>query len=611
MSPIMEWATPINTLLNWWAPPERTGSASEGDWVIISDSKPLDLEIKRLITPFLPLKSPEKFEACLAKFSKMVLMSPLKENRFSITILVAFKDKSKETHTCALRILKTDHAENSRMKDRYLRIREGMVGAEWERFQSDERLYCAIARKRGTSEYQIFQSYEITRSPYRGPEYELYATLSHYQDKLGLPGNPFLKEETHRELTPSIPLEEPEQFCFCLANFFPNLTMEQVLGEGKLSKVWLASFRDPSGKELDLALRISRTDSLPYPQDVLKKLFQITPIHWGAEFNAFLMNDPYAVDTHYAIVWSDEGRFTILDKFTIQQEKVARSGRTYTLYATLSPFLEGSKTLTQYLKENPSPSPELIRNFATQLLLGIANLPTGVSHRNLKPDNILVTTDPRSGDLVLKLLDFGFSSVDQTSASDIRGTPLTMAPEMLKGKDYDLQKADMFALYAILHLMITGNYPIQATNMHELQTKLSEYGRSSDGPKEILKDVPFLDQFDSLGNKAKFLDFMNRLGHSKPEARWTARKLLEEDCFLRAPGERVIPPPIIKPPSLYIPRPRSISPPSQKFLMGRLILQITIATGILCIIRSIAKKALQRYINRVEKLPRPNIPVKA
>ena len=571
------------------------------------------------------------------------------------------KNKVQETQTFALRILKTAHTENNRMKDRYLRMRVGMVGAEWERFYDNELLCYAVARDTDTQEFKILHKYEFT-TPYQGPEYQLYATLSHYEDILGLPGRPFLKKETYEELRAFLP--EDERFCFCLANSFPHLTMKQVLGEGKFSKVWLASYIDPSGKEFDLALRVSRTDSLPEQHEVLKKLFEVAPDHWGAEFNAFLMDDPYAVDVHYALVWSNEGRFKILDKFTIQREKIAPSGSTYTLYATLSPFLKGSKTLTQYLKENPDPSEEIIRNFSNQLLLGIAHLPKGVNHRDLKPDNILVTENPHSKDPVLKLIDFGFSSVDQTSASDIRGTPLTMAPEMLLGEDYNLQKADMFALYAILHLMITGDYPFQAANMHEWQTKLSQYGRSSLGPSEILSEISFL---DSVEDKSKFLNFMDRLGHPQPEERWTAKRLLEEDCFLRAPKGKInedaalgseldpsrirsigsileasgesLPSDFSSLPSGFSSLPSGFSilssdfsigsirraskeplssspsisspPPSNFFLMGRLIFQITIATGILCIIHSTAKKVLQRYINHAERLPRPNIPVKA
>jgi hypothetical protein len=89
----------------------------------------------------------------------------------------------------------------------------------------------------------------------------------------------------------------------------------------------------------------------------------------------------------------------------------------------------------------------------------------GVTHRDLKPDNIMIT---KSG---VKLLDFGLaklrndtgaasamphvSTQDLTAQGTILGTLPYMAPEQLEGKDADA-RTDIFAFGAIAYEMVTG-----------------------------------------------------------------------------------------------------------------------------------------------------------
>ncbi|HEV8200447.1 MAG TPA: protein kinase [Candidatus Polarisedimenticolia bacterium] len=96
----------------------------------------------------------------------------------------------------------------------------------------------------------------------------------------------------------------------------------------------------------------------------------------------------------------------------------------------------------------------------------------GVVHRDLKPDNILVTNDGR-----LKVLDFGLAKMDvgskqpDTEASSlptrhlteegqILGTVAYMSPEQVEGKALD-QRTDLFSLGVVLYEMATGRRPFQ------------------------------------------------------------------------------------------------------------------------------------------------------
>jgi serine/threonine protein kinase/TolB-like protein/Tfp pilus assembly protein PilF len=85
----------------------------------------------------------------------------------------------------------------------------------------------------------------------------------------------------------------------------------------------------------------------------------------------------------------------------------------------------------------------------------------GVTHRDLKPDNVMVTRDGR-----VKLLDFGVaktsrlpSDADVTVSSEvdgiITGTLGYMAPEQVRASDVD-GRADIFSLGALLYQLLTG-----------------------------------------------------------------------------------------------------------------------------------------------------------
>jgi serine/threonine protein kinase len=130
----------------------------------------------------------------------------------------------------------------------------------------------------------------------------------------------------------------------------------------------------------------------------------------------------------------------------------------------VSELLEGS-TLREQVLRGPLPIRKAV-DYATQTAHGLAAAhEKGIVHRDLKPDNLFLTKDGR-----IKILDFGLAKLIQmpqasgptmptmtegTEPGVVLGTVGYMSPEQVRGAEAD-GRADLFALGAILHELLTG-----------------------------------------------------------------------------------------------------------------------------------------------------------
>mmetsp|Transcript_20171 Transcript_20171/g.19484 ORF Transcript_20171/g.19484 Transcript_20171/m.19484 type:complete len:2393 (+) Transcript_20171:111-7289(+) len=138
-------------------------------------------------------------------------------------------------------------------------------------------------------------------------------------------------------------------------------------------------------------------------------------------------------------------------------------------------LMEGGALMPDLEKQDPM-SNEVAWKYFRDIVAGLAYLHAeGVIHRDIKPQNILLTSDGKA-----KIADFGAAVFVEAEDGKVAyaGTPAFMSPELFMSSEVaaEFSKSpaiDIFALGATLFCMVVGNPPWMANNQIEIAHQIS------------------------------------------------------------------------------------------------------------------------------------------
>ena len=215
-------------------------------------------------------------------------------------------------------------------------------------------------------------------------------------------------------------------------------------------------------------------------------------------------------------------------------------------------------------------------------------------HRDVKPSNILITSD--GDDDHAYLIDFGIARlVDGTrisAATSVVGTLAYMAPERFAGHEDHL--SDVYALGCVLHQALTGHTPFTATN--PLALLHAHHAETPPPPSAVRPGLP--PQLDAVVARALAKDPTQRPATAVELAR-AARQALTTPARSYAPVRALAGPPqtapspypfgpVSPPPYPFGPATPPPPPPAPPRRRGRIAIPLAVLAAVLLALAGLA-----------------------
>jgi tetratricopeptide (TPR) repeat protein len=151
----------------------------------------------------------------------------------------------------------------------------------------------------------------------------------------------------------------------------------------------------------------------------------------------------------------------------------------------------------------------------------------GIVHLDIKPDNIMLTSQGRRGDMV-KVVDFGIAGLDtfETSSKSrkleekVVGTPDYLAPERIRRKGYD-HRSDIYSLGVMAYEMLTGTCPFFNDDVVATITQ-----HITDKPQPLRQRAP--DRAIPAGLELVVLQMLEKVPDARPQSMAVVEAMLCE-----------------------------------------------------------------------------------
>ena len=353
--------------------------------------------------------------------------------------------------------------------------------------------------------------YKITKSNKRKKLYFklVFRDLFFYKDKYSKMFIGFHHlADAFVKINPNFKFEDRQYYSFSL--IYPHVTRNYLLKKKKRLNAWVNHLK----KAIDLT--------------VLSEFFDVKGTLGKGKFGLVKLGIHKLTGRKVAIKIINKQGLTEqemqLTKTEIEILKIGQHPNIITLYDVIEneekiyiimEYCAGSD-LFAYIEERNFKLPE---KHAAQIIRKLSSAvyylhSFGIIHRDVKPENILMTDKTEYADI--RLLDFGLSKIVRQGekCTEPYGTLSYVSPEVLQDIPYD-ERCDLWSIGVITYLLLSGVLPFDDEN------NIKEIAR-----KTVYEKTPFYPSlFQNVSKEA--IDFVDKLLQKDPDKRMKMTELFQ------------------------------------------------------------------------------------
>ena len=295
--------------------------------------------------------------------------------------------------------------------------------------------------------------------------------------------------------------------------------------------------------------QLRRNSGVP---DKIGKYVIVNQVGKGSTGTVYLSHDPYyrrdvAIKVYNIDVDDDPERARVSRKmFFNEAHMVGRlqhpnimpiydAGEENGKYYVVTEHVHGARTLSAYCR----PDNLLQVDDVVEIVYKVAKAlhyahSRGVIHRDIKPNNIMLTVDND-----VRIVDFGIAICKDSEASRIEGiagSPSYMSPEQVQSEELT-SRSDIYSLGAVLYELLTGFRSFRADNLSKLlhqiiyATPAPIHTYRDDIPEELEQIVVMAMQKDPRRRTASGAQMASALSRVYHDLRTRYKLLNQEEHF--------------------------------------------------------------------------------